>query len=195
MLSVSASVSVPVHLSSSTAAPPTIRRMMLRENLWSFAKKRVELSQLAADPVFGYDHAYGLPSDHIRLISVHPYDGEDSIVKYQLETLVVSLTNTRAIITNADQVWLRYVYDVETLASWEADFYDAFAWRLSVEFASNIKKSTQLAQVNMAEYRKAISLAKSTGGIEAWPESYPSDFEGSWISEHDAGSTSSWNGW
>jgi hypothetical protein len=175
----------------------TLRQTMLRENLWGFAKKRVQLAQLGSAPVFGYDHAYGLPADYLRLISVHPYNGEGVLVKYHLETLVVSLTNTRAIITNADQCWLRYVYDVETLSSWDADFYDAFAWRMSVEFALNIKKSAQLAQGNMAEYRKAISLAKSTGGVEAWPEPYPESFPGSWVSEHDGGNGTSFGdeGW
>lgn len=167
----------------------TLRDSMLRENLWNFAKKRVQLAELAAAPVFGYNNAYGLPADCLRIIAVHPYDSDNTQVKYHLETVSVSSTDTPCIITDTEQAYLRYVKQVTTPASFTPDFYNALAWRLAVEFAQNIKKSAQIAQFCMREYEKAISLAKSTGGVEEWPESYP---DGSWVASRDHHDGGTW---
>lgn len=172
-----------------------LRDMMLRENLWNFAKKRVQLAELAVAPVFGYNNAYGLPSDCLRIIAVHPYDSDMTQVKYRVETVSVAGTDTPAIITDTEQAYLRYVKRVEAPAAFTADFYDALAWRMSVEFASGIKKSAQLAAQNMKAYNQAISIAKGTGGIEDWPEDY---HEGSWsrARDHDSGTWGdAWGGW
>lgn len=173
----------------------TLRRTALRENYWNFAKKRVQLSALVTAPTFGFDYAYGYPADCLRIVSVHPYDSSRASMEYHLETVDVALTPTRAIITNADRAYLLYVADVTSLALWDSDFYDAFCWRLAAEFAANIKKSAQLSQVCLTEYRKAISLAKSSGSIEEWPTAMPHYFEDSWLSAHDASSTGAWDNW
>lgn len=51
------------------------RDELLRMHTWSFATKRVELAQATgsgATPAFGFDYAYNVPSDLLRIISVHP---------------------------------------------------------------------------------------------------------------------------
>lgn len=173
----------------------TIRRAMLRESYWNFAKKRVQLAALATAPTYGLDYAYGYPADCLRIVSVHPYDSDVASIKYHLETVDVALTPTKAIVTNANQAYLLYVADVTSLALWDADFYDAFAWRLGAEFASNIKKSLAIAQWCMKNYYSTISLAKSSGGVDEWPTRQPDHFYGSWVSEHDSGSSDFDAGW
>lgn len=172
----------------------TLRDSLMREYLWSFAKKRVELSRLAATPVSGYDYAYGYPSDFLRIISVHPFDRDQSVIRYKPETIVVALVDTPCILANSDTLFLRYVRQVTAAAQFSADFYDALAWRLAVEFATGIKKDNKQADWAMKQFGAQISIAKSTNAIEDWPERYP---DGSWsdVRDHDGhwGSTS--EGW
>jgi len=165
-----------------------LRDSMLREYLWSFSKKRAELSQVVPEPIFGYDYAYAYPADFLRLISVHPIDSDHSIVKYQAETLSVSSVDTPVLLTNSSTLWLRYVRQVTSAAQFSPDFYQALAWRMAAAFATAIKKDVKHADWCLTQFGKQVSIAKSTNGIEAWPERYP---DGSWSDVRD---DDSWSG-
>jgi len=170
----------------------TKRQSLLRGYLWSFAKKRDVLSTVATVPDFGVDFAYALPADWLRTISVHPSDSDFSLCRYKHETILVSGTPTKVIVTNiSTAIYLRYVWDVETVALFDPMFQEAFAWDLATFFALKIKQSSQHADFCAGQMRRAISIAKSTNSIEDWPDPFPA---GSWVTERDGWSGDSWGG-
>lgn len=157
-----------------------MRDNLLRKYLWSFAKKRVELAEVSQAPAFGYDNAFGLPADYLRTISVHPADSECAKIKYKLETVSVLGTDTRVIVTNATQLFLRYVARQESVALMDPMFRESFAWDLAVHFALAVKESTSQAEFCRKEFRHSLVEARAANSIEDWPEEFPL---GSWVGE------------
>ncbi len=156
------------------------RDALLREYLWSFSKKRVELAEVAQAPAFGYDNAFGLPADYLRVISVHPADSECAKIKYKIETVNLLGTDTLVLVTNATQVFLRYVAKQESVALMDAMFRDSLAWKLAEYFADQIKESSSLAERAHKRFLSSVAKAKAANSIEDWPEEFPL---GSWVSE------------
>lgn len=157
-----------------------IRDNLLRKYLWSFAKKRVELAEVAQAPAFAYDNAYGLPADYLRTISVHPADSEFAKIRYKIETVSVLGTDTLVLITNATQVFLKYVAKQESVALMDAMFRDVLAWDLAEHFALAIKESSSHAEYCTKQMRRSLAEARAANSIEDWPDDYPA---GSWVNE------------
>lgn len=151
------------------------RRDILNLHNWNFAVKRAQLTASATEPTFGWDYAYPLPEDFIRMISVHPHDDDNASVEYRLE---FQSSDDRVLVTNTNQVYIRYVWDIEDVNLFSAAFRDTLAWRLAREFATAIAKSTSGAEAADAAYRKALSRAKSIDGVEDWPEKMA---DGDWV--------------
>lgn len=57
----------------------TIVRSCLAERNWSFSQNQVQLNKLTAKPLFGFQSAFQLPSDYIRLA------GKDGGVPHQIK--------------------------------------------------------------------------------------------------------------
>jgi hypothetical protein len=169
----------------------TKRDSLLRGYLWSFAKKRDVLSTVVSAPDFGVDYAYALPSDWLRTISVHPSDSDFALCRYKHETIPVSATPTKVIVTNiSTAIYLRYVWKMTDVSLFDPMFQEAFAWDLASFFALKIKQSASHAEFCGKEHKKAISIAKSTNSIEDWPDEFP---VGSWTASRDKWSDN-WGG-
>ncbi len=56
------------------------RKELLRSHRWNFAQKRATLTQLADAPLFGWDHAYQLPSDYMRVCEVNESEHGDVVL-------------------------------------------------------------------------------------------------------------------
>lgn len=158
----------------------SIRDNLLRKYLWSFAKKRVELAELATAPSFGRDNAFGLPADFLRIISVHPSDSEFAKIRYKLETVEVAGADTRAIITDATQAFLRYVARQDDTSLMDPMFREVLAWDLAEHFALVIKESVSHAEYCGKRGRAALNEARAANSIEDWPDDFPA---GSWVNE------------
>src|SRR6266849_3505877 len=79
-----------------------LRDTLLASHPWNFATKRQNLAQSSTNPTFEFDHAYPLPSDWLRTISVHDNDAGHGTVLYRME----QVNGQKAIVTSSDQVWL-----------------------------------------------------------------------------------------
>lgn len=55
---------------------PKIRDMLLRAHPWNFAIARASLAASATEPAFGFDSAFPLPSDCLRVIEVNENEYE-----------------------------------------------------------------------------------------------------------------------
>lgn len=150
------------------------RRDCLNLHNWNFAITRAQLTA-GTTPTFGWDYAYLLPDDFIRLVSVHPFDDEETTVPYRLE---YQDDDDRVLVTNANQIYIRYVFDLQDTNVMSAAFRDVLAFQLAREFAGALNKSTAAAELSDIAFRRKLARAKAIDGVQDYPESMA---EGSWL--------------
>ena len=149
-----------------------MRDLCLDMHHWNFATRRVKLPQLAEDssPAFAWDHAYQLPADFIRVISVHEHDhGEDNIA-YKIEG--------DEMLGDADDVYLRYVARVEDPNKMPPTFRRALAKLIAAQLATALSSSVTLSKELFAQFHdQDLPFAKSTDAIQNYADQLPeSDF-------------------
>ena len=143
-----------------------VRDDLLRAHPWNFAAARQKLARLAEAPAFGFAFAYQLPADFLRAIEVA--DG----IGYKIEG--------RKILSDAADIYLRYVRQVTDPNEMDALFREALAWRLAVDLAIPITQSNSTLELMRQGYGAAVGKARAVDAIEDWPEEMP---DGSWIAE------------
>lgn len=151
------------------------RRDLLSQHTWNFAIKRDQLTVSATTPEFGWDYAYPLPDDFLRVISVTQTDTDEAIVPYKLE---FQSGDDRVILTNSNQLYLRYVFDCDDVSIYTAPFRDALSWRLARDFAAALSKSSASAELAEKMFIRTLNKAKALDGVEDWPEKMS---EGDWV--------------
>lgn len=152
---------------------PFVRDDLLRRHNWNFATKRIKLARSSSTPVSGFDYAYPLPADWIRTVSVSDSDDGVSGVTYREEML----SNQRCLLTDSDQVYLRYIAKIEDPNAMPADFHMALIVALARAVAVSIANSNTMEDQLRAEAELALNRAKSSDGMGSTPESRP---RGSW---------------
>lgn len=153
------------------------RRDCLNLHHWNFAIKRASLTASATSPTFGWDYAYPLPADFIRLVSLHPYDDDMATVDYRLE---FQSGDDRVIVTNTNTAYIRYVFDLQDVNVYSAAFRDVLSFRLARDFAGGLNKPIAEKQLTDAAFRKKLSRAKAIDGLSDYPESLA---EGDWVTD------------
>lgn len=122
---------------------------------WSFARKRLELSQLATTPDFGWDYQYPLPSDFIEPIVVN----EGSEPKWVIEG--------NYLLTNEDEVELVYIARITETSLYSALFVDALATRLAADIAPAVTRNFELQQKMMQLFDFKIRRAMNHDAARA----------------------------
>ena len=154
---------------------PEVRRDCLNLHTWNFAIKRAQLTASATDPTFGYDFAYPLPDDFIRMVSVHPHDDDEASVPYRLE---YQEGDDRVLLTNSNQIYIRYVFDLDDVNVWSAAFRDVLAFQLARDLGAALGLSASLAELTDRAFHRKLARAKAIDGVEDWSETMA---EGSWL--------------
>lgn len=145
------------------------RDELLRGHVWNFAVTRAALSRDPAAPAFAFDHAYNLPADWIRTVSV--FDNEQTgTARYRLEG--------RRILSDAETLYLVYIRRVTDPNAMPPDFREALATLLAWDLALPIADSNSLADRMERRHLRALRLAKSSDALEDGPARFPA---GSWV--------------
>ncbi len=147
------------------------RDALLRAHNWNFAMARFNLAQLDDAPVFGFDFAYQLPSDWLRTVQVSDNDAGVGRVVYRIEGLTI--------LSNASDIFLRYIKQVTDPNEMDAAFREVLAWDLAVDLAQPITQSTSTQQEMKRGFAQALSQAASVDAFEDFPEEFP---ESDWVS-------------
>lgn len=161
-------------------------RFLLRRGDWSFAQKRVQLTEDTAAPPAGWDNQFPLPTDWIRTVSVSPYDDDQGrgYMPYEMSIVEPAVSPDdagRKIWCNSSTCWLRYVYDQTAAgdpAYWPPDFIEAVAEHLAVKLIEAKVKSTVSKEDKKKDARRSLAIAMSNDGIEDDQLQFP---EGSWV--------------
>ncbi|KKL69233.1 hypothetical protein LCGC14_2117020 [marine sediment metagenome] len=147
---------------------------LLRQHAWNFAIRRAKLAQLVDEPTFEFDHAYTMPANWIRTVSVHPNSEGAGTMFYREE----QLDDKRVILTSTDEVYMRYVARVTDPNLWSADFRNAVSMTLARDFAIPLGNSNTLHANFDKLSRGALARARSTDAMGSSPERLP---RGSWV--------------
>lgn len=147
-----------------------VRDSLLRSHWWSFSIRRAILAASSSSPAFGYDNAFPLPSDYLKLV---PPDQREKVymTDWKLEN--------GSILTNDDApLEIRYVSRVTDPNKFDALFVEALSARLAMEMCEQLTQSNSKRQLAMQEYQDIIREARKHNAFENPPVEAA---DGSWI--------------
>ena len=130
---------------------PESRRSVLGECLWNFATKRVVLNlstESIAWVTLGMNFVYQLPSDVVRIFETNSVGAQ-----WRVEG--------DKIISDANTLGIKYVYDLEDTTKFSSSFVDAFADKLASDMCYAILNSNTEAERILKKY-EGQSLPKAT---------------------------------
>lgn len=154
-----------------------MRDVLLDMHTWNFAVKRLKLSRLASTPAFEWDYEYQLPSDFIRVVSVHNNSDARDRLPYKIEG--------GKILTDAQDVYLRYIARIEDPNEMPPTFRSALSKLLASRLAVTLAQSTALSKEMYGQFiDEDLPTAKSVDAVQDHPEQLP---ESSWITERYGG--------
>ena len=135
------------------------RDAVLRSHRWNFACKRGALAEMGTAPLFGWDHAYQLPADFLRVVEVNESeDGAGNPWAVEQDQLL----------TNDDAVNLVYVYRLEDASKFDPLFNEALACKLAEKLASTLRGSSSGTVDFAAEYERIVApLARRVDANES----------------------------
>lgn len=160
---------------------PYVRDEVLASADWSFATVRAVLALNTTAPTQGYDYAYTLPSDFLRVcqdknddpvvtqvssVAVSEVEGSINLVGQSYGYAIEALPDgTRCLFTNydnsTDDLVLRYVRREENPSRYSPHFITAAAFRMGAALAPVLTESTKKFENMMALYAQAMRAAKS----------------------------------
>lgn len=148
----------------------------LRSHRWSFAMKRTSVAADSAAPAFGFNYAYSLPTDFLRLDMVNdefPAVVMDNYIG--VETNEYTIEGNKILANIAAPLKLRYIARIEDPNMWDINFREALACRIAAEICEDLTQSNQKRELAWNEYKQAVSRAVRTNAIEKPPMMPPDD--------------------
>ena len=150
----------------------SLRDKLLRAHPWNFAVARAKLGQLSAAPTYEFDFAYQLPSDWLRILSVHDNDAGVGPVEYRIEG--------RKVLSGAGELWLRYIRRVTDPNTFDELFTEALIFRLAWALARPLTQSGTLEELKRKAFEAVMRKARGVDAQEDFAEALP---EGSWVTD------------
>lgn len=130
---------------------------VLSMHKWGCARKRVELSESATAPVFGYTNAFELPDDFIRQVSINETD-PDIITRDKFERVGTQL------FTDEEQVWLDYIFEVDD-DNMEPLLVQAIYTLLSSKLAWAIQQNRTQQEMLYEKFQRVLREARYTDSV------------------------------
>ncbi len=143
-----------------------IRQETLRSHSWNFAQKRVQLSpDSSAEPLFGFSHAYLMPSDWIRFLG--RYDGLGTRVggdDYEIEGRYLLMNGE-----DNENINVRYICDYQTVIKMDPLFRGLFAINLAIVLSPNFSGSENRVKTLLSIHKELEARATAIDGQERPP--------------------------
>lgn len=149
-----------------------VRDALLRSHWWSFAIKRTSLAASSTAPAFGYDNAFPLPSDYLKLVPPDHREGT-YMTDWKLE-------NGEIRTNDAAPLNIRYVSRVTDPNKFDALFTEALSAKLAMEMCEELTQSNSKRQLSAQEYQEIIRDARKHNAFENPPVEAA---DGSWITD------------
>ena len=139
------------------------RDAFLEEHPWNFTIARASLSRLTDVPSFGFNFAYQLPNDYLRMLDTSPIDASFTI------------ENDRQLLTDETTMSIKYIKIVTDPLRFSMNFTMALQTRLALQFTNFITARTGLIDRIAALEDRAVRKAKQLDGQEQYPTILRSD--------------------
>ena len=139
------------------------RDATLEAHEWSFAIKRWKPSPNVIAPEFGATYAYDVPSDVLRVLTVH--DEDYFSVKHAKEQIDWVLEENK-ILCNEPVIYCRGLKRVTEEGRFSSLFVHALAAKLAALVALNLTASSDVQKTMIAMFAGMIQEAKSRDGIQ-----------------------------
>lgn len=120
-----------------------VRQTVLRRFPWTFATKRVQLALLEQQPP-DYKYAYRYPSDALCLR--HMYNAQYTGLTRDNQYKLLGSDAGKIIYTNIADAWIEYTADAKDPTFWDAQFIEAFSWKLAAEMAFALTGNINITQ-------------------------------------------------
>lgn len=128
----------------------------LERHEWQFAMKGVELARSAVVPAVRYAYAYTLPGDFVRLGAVAANSNMAPVLD-QEDGFVV---RDDGLWSNAERVFIEYVYNAPAIGTWPHRFVDVLVADLASVMASPLKSTAERERLEqLADKRLRIGRA------------------------------------
>ena len=145
----------------------TCRDAVLEDHDWSFARKMEALAEVADVTVPGWDYVYAEPA---RCVKVRKIFNDSTVSKKDsdpYDKVLLSSTNTKAIVTNTADAYARYTFQVTDTTLFSPSYIQALSLKLAADSAQaltgDINKRNQMLQY----YQAALDNAKMSNKVEA----------------------------
>ncbi|TWC18121.1 hypothetical protein FBY06_11546 [Pseudomonas sp. SJZ085] len=138
---------------------PTVRDDMLRQHPWNCCIKRIVLAPDAAAPAFGYEHAFELPADFLRVLEVGS-GGQQ--IDYRVEGRTIQADTTA--------LELRYIFRNEVENTWDVNLIKLVTLAMASVLAYPVTQSTALQQALEQQLEMEKRRARAVDGQEDPPQ-------------------------
>ena len=155
------------------------RQALLRKHPWNCAIKRVKLA-LTTAPVYEFTNAFELPTDWLRTITVSQDTAGRSEPEYHIEG--------QTIVSNASDIYLKYVWNLEDPNVMDASFRESLAWMLAADIVLAMTQANTTREQMLKGLDYSVIEARSIDSIEDTPEDEPVD---DWVAAR-MGSSVTW---
>lgn len=136
---------------------PFLRDALLADHKWNFAMTRVyKQANLTESPKFGWNYAYQLPDNCLRVLDV---EDEDTQWVVEQDQLLYDFT----------EVSYRYLFRQSDVSKWSAGFALAMAKGLEALFAVPLTGRGERQQQAWTDFKQVYQLAKGVDGQEGFP--------------------------
>lgn len=150
-----------------------IAEQALRAHAWGFAQKFAVLARSVEEPAFGFNYAYNLPDDCLKVVDARcAHDLRSPKARYVLRG--------KRIYTNASPCNCRYIFREYDPGNWPPDFTDAVATRIAAEIIGLSGQRMSLVPQLLQIYQLSLTQAMAADAREE-TERVPMDdslFEG-----------------
>lgn len=144
------------------------RQEVLRAHTWNFATTIIQLSPASdAEPIFGFSHAYLLPTDWLRYLG--RYDDYGSRVPgsdgdYDIQGRYYVMNGE-----DNESINLKYIKDFQTVQHMDPLFRALFVLELAIVLAPNFSASESRVTTLLTEYKDVKAQATAIDGQERPP--------------------------
>lgn len=131
---------------------PILLEAMLTDHDWNFAKKRAQLAQEAAAPLFGFSRQFTLPADCAAARRIN----QDDKIPWKVEG--------KSLLTSEAAVNLEYTSYVDDVNQWSGMFRLGFAKLLASYLAGSLTGDMKKSEALLGQYTKLVFDAKAIDG-------------------------------
>lgn len=138
------------------------RRAVLEEREWTFAVKRVVLTPLALTPEFGYNFAFSVPSESLRILQV--YSQRHTTLRNPPSLHHVIEDNQ--IYADEETILCKFLADVKITTKFSSLFDQALAGHIAANIAVPLTESKEMQANMLILYEDKLLRATSSDSLQ-----------------------------